>query len=185
LLAVLGLAGLVSLGLTAAGTAITDQLVRALGLTHVSGMHAVLSAAGLALAVSGDLVIAWWLIVRLPDAHPRRAVAIRASVLAAVGFEVLKVVGTITIARTAHSPTAGPFAGVVAILVWLQLVSRLLLFCVAFAATDPRSTVPVGTGSSVPVGTAVDEDARGDEEHAGDGQPEPETVPRPAAGERC
>ena len=100
--------------------------------------------------------------------------------------------------------------------VWLQLVSRLLLFCVAFAATDPRSTVPVGTGSSVPVGTgssvpvgtgssvpvgtgssvpigtgssvpigtAVDEDARGDEEHAGNGQPEPETVPRPAAGER-
>ena len=67
-----------------------------------------------------------------------------ALILAAVGFEVLKIVGTYTIAHTAQSPTAGPFAGVLAVLIWIQLVSRFLLFCCAWMATagyDERAAV--------------------------------------------
>ncbi|MDP9115995.1 MAG: YihY/virulence factor BrkB family protein [Actinomycetota bacterium] len=131
----LGLSLLISLGLTAVGTALTSQIVHWLGLGHVAGMHVVLSVLGVALAAGGDVVIFWWLLVRLPAVRVSRQVALRGALLAAVGFEILKIVGTFTIARSAHSPTAGPFAGIVAVLIWIQLVARYMLFCTAWTAT--------------------------------------------------
>jgi membrane protein len=136
----LGLGVLISLGLTVVGTAVTDQIVSGLGLAHVTGMHAIVIVLGLALAVAGDIVIFFWLFVQLPAATVPRRAGLRGAVLAAVGLEVLKVVGTYTIAKTAHSPTAGPFAGIVAVLIWIQLVARYLLFCAAWIATDARSS---------------------------------------------
>ena len=69
-------------------------------------------------------------------------VAIKGALLAAVGFEILKVVGTYTIAKSAKSPTLGPFAGLLAVLIWIQLVARLLLFCAALTATLTLGEVP-------------------------------------------
>ena len=59
---------------------------------------------------------------------------VRGALLGAVGFEVLKIVGTFTVANTANSPTAGPFAGILAVLIWIQLVVRWFLFVVAVTA---------------------------------------------------
>ena len=131
----LGLGILISLGLTVAGTALTDRLLSALDLDHVAGAGVLVRVLGLVLAVAGDVVIFWWLLVRLPQADVPHAVGVRGAVLAAVGLEVLKVVGTYTIAASAHSPTAGPFAGLLAVLIWIQLVSRYLLYCVAWTST--------------------------------------------------
>jgi membrane protein len=131
----LGLGVLVSLGLTVVGTALTDQIVRGLGWSHVTGVHVLVTVLGLALAVAGDVVIFFWLFVELPAAKVPRRAGLHGAVLAAVGVEVLKIVGTYTISKTSHSPTAGPFAGIVAVLIWIQLVVRYLLFCVAWIAT--------------------------------------------------
>jgi membrane protein len=62
-----------------------------------------------------------------------------------VGFEILKIVGTYTIAHTTHSPTAGPFASVLAILIWIQLVARWMLFCCAWIATRSRARLTANT----------------------------------------
>jgi membrane protein len=134
-LAGLGLGILLSLGLTVAGTSLTDQLLRAVNLEDVAGVHYLVKILGLALAVAGDVLIFWWLLVRLPDMPVPRKVGLQGALLAAVGFEVLKIVGTFTIAKTAHSPTAGPFAGLLAVLIWIQLVARFMLFCAAWTAT--------------------------------------------------
>jgi membrane protein len=134
-LAGLGLGIVASLGLTIAGTALTDQILRALSLDGVPGSTLVLKLLGIVLAVAGDLAIFWWLLVRLPHMEVPPRVAVKSALLASVGFEVLKVVGTYTIAHTAHSPTAGPFAGIIAVLIWIQLVARFLLFSCAWTAT--------------------------------------------------
>ena len=133
-LAGLGLGLVLSLGLTVVGTALTDQLVRWLSLDGVTGVHWLLTGVGLLLAVAGDMVIFWWLLVRLPGVQVSRRVSVQGTVLAAVGFEALKVLGTYTIAHTANSPTAGPFAGLLAVLIWIQLVARYMLFCAAWMA---------------------------------------------------
>jgi len=134
-LAGLGIASVVSVALTAIGTSLTDQILRALGLDHLPGAALMLKLLGFALAVAGDTLIFWWLLVRLPAVEVPERVAWRGALLAAGGFEVLKIVGTYTIAHTANSPTAGPFAGLVAILIWIQLVARFLLFACAWTAT--------------------------------------------------
>jgi membrane protein len=89
---------------------------------------------GIALAVAGDMIIFWWVLVRLPQVDLPGRVALKGALLASVGFEILKIVGSYTIAHTANSPTAGPFAGVIAILIWIQLVARWLLFSCAWTA---------------------------------------------------
>lgn len=126
---------LISVGLTVIGTAVTDQLLHSVGLQHVAGVSFVLTAGGIVVALIGDLLIFWWVLVQMPKLGVSRRIATKGVILAAVGFEVLKLVGTFTIAHSSKSPTLGPFASLLAVLIWIELVSRFLLFCVAWMMT--------------------------------------------------
>jgi membrane protein len=134
-LAGLGLGVVLSLGLTVAGTSLTDQVLRGLGLDDLPGSTYLLKVLGIAIAIAGDMIISWWLLVKLPQVEVPPRIALKGALLAAVGFEVLKIVGSYTIAHTANSPTAGPFASVIAVLVWIQLVAQFMLFSCAWTAT--------------------------------------------------
>jgi membrane protein len=79
-------------------------------------------------------------------------------VLAAVGFEILKIAGTYTIALSSGSATAGPFASLLAILVWVQLVSRWILFCTAWTAECTLRDRPPPAPALPPVAAPVDEE---------------------------
>lgn len=140
----LGLGILISLGLTVVGTALTDQILRAMSLDHVYGVHLLVKVLGILLAIIGDVIIFSWLLVRLPVAEVPARVALKGALFAAIGFEVLKIVGTFTIAKSAGSPTAGPFAGLLAVLIWIQLVARFMLFSAAWMAvlTDEQAPTP-------------------------------------------
>jgi membrane protein len=133
-LAGLGLAAVLSIGLTVVGTSLTDQILGWLGLGSVPGASVLLKLLGTALALAGDMITFWWLLVRLPRVEVPTRLAVKGALLAAIGFEILKIVGSFTIAHTADSPTAGPFAGIVAVLIWIQLVARWMLFCCAWTA---------------------------------------------------
>ena len=144
----LGLGLIVSLGLTVIGTSLTDQLLAAVGLGDVPGAGVVLKVLGIAIAVAGDSVVFYWLLVRLPDVAVDRRTGIRGALLASVGFEILKIVGTYTIAHASDSKTAGPFVSIIAVLVWIQLVVRFMLFSCAWMATVNTAD---RTANSVPV----------------------------------
>ena len=154
-LAGLGVGAVVSVGLTVIGTSVTDQILRALSLDSVPGSTVLLKLLGIALAVGGDMLIFWWVLIRLPQMDVPVSIAIKGTLLAAVGFEVLKIVGSYTIAHTANSPTAGPFAGVIAILVWIQLVARWMLLSCAWMAT---LTAEYFAAQRVPAVQPADED---------------------------
>lgn len=59
--------------------------------------------------------------------------------LAAVGFEILKLVGTAYVPAVASDPVYGTFGLVVGLLVWINLISRLTLFAGSWTATSPAS----------------------------------------------
>jgi membrane protein len=134
ILAALGLGALVSLGLTALWSALSHDVLGWLGLDNVPGMGTLLGFAGIVVTLVADSVIFFLLLTRLPRADVPSRTGLRGAVLAALGFEILKIAGTYTIAATAGSPTAGPFAGLLAVLIWLQLVARWTLFCAAWTA---------------------------------------------------
>ncbi|MDQ1721742.1 MAG: rane protein [Pseudonocardiales bacterium] len=125
----------VSVGLTAGGTAASSLVLRALGLQGVTGAGTLTWCLSILLGIAGSMVIFGWLMIRLPDVEVPRPLAVRATLLAAVGFEVLKLIGTFYIARITGSPAGAVIGPVVGVLVWIYLVSRYLLFCVAWAAT--------------------------------------------------
>lgn len=156
----LGLASLVSIGLTVVGTAFTDTILRAASLDEVTGVHTLVKIFGIVLAMAGDMLVFAWLLVRLPGVRlPVRAV-LRGSLLAALGFELLKIGGAYYIARVTDSPAVGLFGSVIGILVWIYLVARYLLYCAAWTATaNPPPPVAVDA-PPVPAPVSADEPPR-------------------------
>lgn len=146
-LAGLGAGAVLSIGLTAVGATLTSTVLGALGLDGVPGLFLVTTITGIALALTGDVLIFGWLLVRLPQATVPRGVGLRAAILAAIGFEIFKLAGTFFITRATQSATAGIFASVIGILVWINLVSRFLLFCVAWTA---MASGPLSSGQDAP-----------------------------------
>jgi membrane protein len=139
-LAGFGLAALVSLALTTAATAATGWLLQLTGLDGVTGIGTLSRALGLVVTAAGDTLVFGWLLARLPRTGvPYRSV-LRGAVFAAVGFGLLKIVGTYYVQRISQSPTAALFGNAIGILVWLNLVSRFLLFAAAWTATDAAFT---------------------------------------------
>ena len=144
----LGLGIAVSLGLTVVRSSLTTQILSTLGLDSLPGSTILLKVVGIAVAAVADVVIFWWLLVKIPEQIVERAVAFKGALMASIGFEILKIVGTYTIAHASHSATAGPFASILAVLIWIQLVARYLLFCCAWIAT---LTAEGRTANSLPV----------------------------------
>ncbi len=132
----------VSLGLTAGGTAASGLLLRLVHLDGVTGAGVLVRLIGIVLGVIGSCVVFGWLLIRLPQVQVSRRTAWRTTLIAAVGFEVLKIVGTYYIARVIKSPAAAAIGPVVGILVWIDLVSRYLLYCVAWASTATVRSEP-------------------------------------------
>lgn len=150
-LAGLGVGAVVSVGLTAGGTAASGLVLRLLGLEGVTGAGTLTWCLGILLGIAGSMVVFGWLTIRLPDVRVPRRLAARSTLLAAVGFEVLKLIGTFYIDRVTQSPAAAVIGPVVGVLVWLYLVSRYLLFCVAWAATA-RAVEAEGTAEPAEAG---------------------------------
>jgi membrane protein len=155
ILGALGVALLASLGLTAVWAAFTHSVLSALGLDDVPGMGTLLGVIGIGVTLAGDAVIFFLVLTRLPRTHVPPRIALRGAVMAAVGFELLKIVGTYTIAASTGSATAGPFAAVLAVLIWIQLVTRWILFCTAWTAVRSAELIvppPVMRPDEPPVG---------------------------------
>lgn len=133
----LGLAILFSLAVTAAGTGGTHELVKLAGVQNLTGMGTITWIIGIVIAILADTVIFGWMFVRLPRSPLTMRAVFRGSLFAAVGFEILKIVGTYYIAQVGKSPAAGVFGSVIGLLVFVNLVSRFLLFATAWTATSP------------------------------------------------
>ena len=153
-LAGLGVGVVISVGLTAGGTAASGLVLRGLGLDDVTGAGTATWCLGILLGIVGSMVIYGWLMIRLPDVRVPRRIAVRAILLAAVGFEVLKLVGTFYIARITGSPAGAVIGPVVGVLVWIYLVARYQLFCVAWAATAQAGADGTRSGLASEAGRA-------------------------------
>jgi membrane protein len=145
-LAMLGTSLLASIVVSGLATAVTTWVLDLLGVAETSAAVVALRVLSVGLAVVVDVVIFAILLSRLSGAHlPWRQVR-SGALLAAVGFEVLKLVGAFLIARTTSNPLYATFGVVVGLLVWINLVSRLLIFAAAWAVTQPYALTPAPMG---------------------------------------
>jgi membrane protein len=136
-LASLGVVLLVSVGSSSLVTALTDDLLTALGIDGVFGMAFLVRLVGIAIGVLASTVL-FYVIYRLlgRPALPRRAL-LHGALVAAIGFEVLKLLATYVISGTLKNPLYGTFALVIALLVWISYFARLTMLGASWAATTP------------------------------------------------
>jgi len=173
LLALIGLGGglVASLAVTAMGTAAASFLIDLVGLSEFPGMTLITGTLASALAIAGSTLVFCWLFGSLSGHDISFRAVAPGAILAAVGFEILKLLGGFYLSLVSNSVSAGVFGSVVGILLFIYLASRYLLFCVAWTATLPRFA-RLGLG---PAG------AESIESHLAPGTPSTVPVPPPSA----
>ncbi|AEA27435.1 inner membrane protein YhjD [Pseudonocardia benzenivorans] len=131
----LGLALVVSLAVTAVGTGVGRLLLDLVGLGDQGWALFLLGVVGVLLGLVANWLVFVWVIARLPRAPVATRSALKAAVLGAVGFEILKQVMTIYLRAVTNSPAGAAFGSIIGLLIFVFFVSRFILFVTAWAAT--------------------------------------------------
>ncbi len=109
-----------------------------------------------------DAALFGWTFWFLDERRPAPRTLVPGVVLAAVGFEILKAVGAIAVPRLVaqSSATYGTIGTVFALLAWLLIFSRLVVYSVVLNAVYPDRAAPGpatdSTGESFTAATAQD-----------------------------
>jgi membrane protein len=145
LLAMLGtfLVILATLGLSALSHAAPmAAALRWLGIPEYSAFSLIFQ--GVSILVS--LLVSWllftWMIARLPREAVSLVESMRAGLIAAIGFEVFKQVGSIYLQVVLRSPAGAAFGPLLGLMAFAYITAYLVLFAAAWAATasqDPRA----------------------------------------------
>ncbi|KJK35701.1 membrane protein [Streptomyces variegatus] len=130
----LGAVGLVAIGSSVFANSAVGWTADKAGIEGGAG-RVLLFFAGLAIALAVDFLLLVYLLTRLPRVHPGRRAVVVAGLIGAVGFELLKWLLTGYLQGVAGKSMYGAFAVPVAVVLWINLMARLLLYCAAWTAT--------------------------------------------------
>ncbi len=149
LLAGLGGTLLASIAVSGVATVLTTSVLDLLGLGESGAAVVLTKVLTYALGLLSSTLLFLFLFWRLPKVQTPLSLVVRGALLGGVLFEVLKSIGAVYIARTTSNPLYGSFAVIVGLLIWINLVSRVLLLCAAWTVTAPYDSdvAPSGTAS--------------------------------------
>ncbi|SES42003.1 membrane protein [Pedococcus cremeus] len=139
---VLGL-GIVLSGVVGAVTGAVSAWVA--GHVGLGGQGWVLTASSVVLGVVLDAVLVGFLVRVESGVEVPWRVLRTAALIGGVGLTALKKFGTVLLSGTLHNPLYASFALVVGLLLWLNLMSRVILVAAAWAANDLDLSTGTGT----------------------------------------
>ncbi|MGI5470488.1 YihY/virulence factor BrkB family protein [Streptomyces sp. CA-132043] len=157
----LGLGGVavVSLACSAFASAAVGRVAQALGIPEDGAGSVLLKLAGFLIAVLADFLLLAYVLTQLPGAEPPRRAVVVASLIGAVGFEVLKYALSGYLQGVAAKSMYGAFGTPIALLLWINFTAKLLVFCAAWTATQEPADEPVEVPDAPPAGGAVEDAA--------------------------
>lgn len=135
----LGLTLLASVALSGLAASATHAVLTWAGLAHVPGAGTVLRLVAILVAVAANTLIFLVLFSRMSGTQAPWRRLVRGCLFGAVGFEILKLAGAYLLAHVMRNPVYASFAVMVGLLLWINIVSRFILFTAAWTAT--RSAV--------------------------------------------
>ncbi|HEY2204483.1 MAG TPA: inner membrane protein YhjD [Pseudonocardia sp.] len=137
----LGLALVVSFGLTAAVSGFAGQILALLGLAGYGWAHWVLQLLGILLGLLSGWLVFLWVFARLPREPVTWRSAARAALAAAIGLEIIKRVMVIYLGAVTETPAGAAFGPILGLLIFVFTVSRFVLYLTAWAATARENRV--------------------------------------------
>lgn len=166
----LGTALLLTVALTSVAQAATQWLLAVVGLGGSLPASLLLRLLALVIAVGVNMGIFLLVFALLSGSGRPTRMMWRGALIGAIGFEVLKAAAAVLLAGTLSNPVYASFAVLVGLLVWINLVMRLVMFSAAWTATWLPMPPPYTGSLPLP-----------EENPAGWTRPSP--APRPPAGE--
>ena len=110
-----------------------------MGIHNAPVLDAILRAVSMLVSVLLSWLVFSWMIARLPREPVSFASSVRAALLAAIGFELFKLVASIYLKSVLRSPAGATFGPVLGLMVFAYITARLLLFATAWAATSAEN----------------------------------------------
>jgi len=129
------LALIITLSLTSIAGSAQKTIVDALGLGGIEWLRPVMTSVTLVISIAANYLLFLWIFWMLPRHKPRKKALLRGTLLAAIGFEVIKFVMTMTLPRLASSPSGAAFGSVIGLMAFFYFFARLTLFVAAWIAT--------------------------------------------------
>ncbi|MEW5291378.1 inner membrane protein YhjD [Erwinia papayae] len=126
---------IVTLSLTSVAGAAQASIVRALGLEGIEWLRPAMTLIALSISILANYLLFLWIFWILPRHKPRKKALFRGTLLAAIGFEVIKFIMTLTLPKLASSPSGAAFGSVLGLMAFFYFFARLTLFCAAWIAT--------------------------------------------------
>ncbi|MFF5001272.1 YihY/virulence factor BrkB family protein [Streptomyces phaeochromogenes] len=153
----LGGAVLVTLAASTVASSAVGWTARQFGIDEDGWGGVLLQTAAFAVAVLADFLLLLYVLTLLPGVQPERRRLVVAALIGAAGFELLKLLLSGYMQGVASKSMYGAFGVPIALLLWINFTSKLLLYCAAWTATQHEE--PAGS----------EEPAESDESTAEDG----------------
>ncbi|MFG2128100.1 YihY/virulence factor BrkB family protein [Streptomyces sp. NPDC048751] len=134
----LGGAVLVTLGASTFASAAVGWGADQMGLDEHGWGRLLLQVAAFTVAVLADFLLLLYALTLLPGVEPTRRRLFVAALVGAVGFELLKLLLSGYMQGIAAKSMYGAFGVPVALLLWINFTSKLVLFCAAWTATGSK-----------------------------------------------
>ncbi|MFB7980245.1 YihY/virulence factor BrkB family protein [Streptomyces vinaceus] len=131
----LGGVGLASAAASILGSSAVGKFGGWLGVPQHGAGGALLRAGAFLVGVVAAFLILLYVLTLLPGVEPPRRRLIQAALIGAAGFELLKLLLSGYMRGVAAKSMYGAFGVPVALLIWINLMAKLLLFCSAWTAT--------------------------------------------------
>ncbi|MGC5038346.1 YihY/virulence factor BrkB family protein [Streptomyces sp. DT190] len=145
----LGGALLVTIAASAVASAMIGWIIRELGIDEGGWGGVLLHVAAFLIAVLANFLLLLYVLTLLPGVEPTRHRLVVAALTGAVGFELLKLLLSGYLQGVAAKSMYGAFGVPVALLLWINFTSKLVLFCASWTATQSKQDeVPELTGGS-------------------------------------
>ena len=125
----------ITLSITSIAGSAQQMIISALYLDYIEWLKPAWRLIGLAISIFANYLLFFWIFWRLPRHRPRRKALIRGTLIAAVGFEIIKIIMTWTLPALVKSPSGAAFGSVLGIMAFFYFFARLTLFCAAWIAT--------------------------------------------------
>ncbi|WP_420064363.1 inner membrane protein YhjD [Pectobacterium colocasium] len=126
---------IITLFLTSVAGTAQNRIVTALGLDGIEWLRPAMTLIALSISIFANYLLFLWIFFVLPRHKPKRKALFRGTLIAAVGFEVIKFAMTVALPKLASSPSGAAFGSVIGLMAFFYFFARLTLFCAAWIAT--------------------------------------------------
>jgi membrane protein len=136
----LGGAVLLSLAASTVASSAVGRLADQLGIDRDGWGGILLRVAAFAVAVLADFLLLLYALTLLPGVQPPRRRLVVAALIGAVGFELLKLLLSGYMQGIASKSMYGAFGVPIALLLWINFTTKLLLYCAAWTAEGSKDS---------------------------------------------